>query len=222
MGLKKPAIIDLVGFGLGAAHLKRDILDGYKPEQVWTCNNAHAFFSIDPDRIVAMDDLDLDRETHPDYVEDIISAGVPVYTSKAYDDLPNTVDYPLREVIDWFKLDVATACKVFTNTLCFMLALAAMEKPGEIRLHGFDFYPVDKERDLIAARKKVPKGKPDWQKYYRKPLIRTALEPGADGVAWLLGHLQARKQSVAVSAPSTLLDMDRPCFFYGYKNDPFM
>ena len=224
MGAKKPAIIDLVGFGISTAYLCRSIIRGeYRPEQIWTCNNAHAFFKIDSDRIIAMDDLDLDRVTHPDYVEDIVSAGVPVYTSKAYPDLPNTVDYPLSEAVDFLGLRPHHAAHLLTNTLCYMLVLAAMERPKEIYLWGFDFYRQDKKKDLIAAQKKVPKGKPDWQKYYREPLVRPPMEPGADGLAFIAGLIYERDETIVVpKSPTTFLDADRPCFFYGYKDDPFM
>lgn len=222
MDAENPSGVDLVAFGPGAAYLARKIIrDRYVPEELWTCNDAHRFWNMKPDRIVAMDDLELDEVTHPEYVEDIVEAGCPVITSTAYPQWPTTEAYPLKEVLAYLDLSPEWGGKILTNTLCYMLALAVCRGRSPIALWGFDFYREDTRQALTAGKIRVPPGKPDWQKYYRKPLIRQTLEPGSDGLSWLLGWVSRHgKNNIKINTPTTILDIDRPAFYYGYRKDP--
>ena len=222
MSADKPASVELVGFGVASHSLRRAIAGGYKPGLIWTCNDAHVHFGLKPDMIVAMDDLELDEVTHPEYVQDIVNAGCPVYASAAYAKWDYTFDYPLREVLAFLDVPDDFGGHILTNTLCYMLALAAFRGYSPINLWGFDFYRMDGTEAEKTAAAKVPVGKPKWQRYYRKPLVREQFEPGADGLNWLLGWLSRDGQSrVIAMKPTTVLDLDRPHFYYGYRKDPF-
>ena len=88
------------------------------------------------DRIILMDDI----ETLADVQNGVISLErfkevikmwhSPFYCVKAYDDIPNSIEYPLKEVSDYFETDF------FTNTFSYMIALAIYEGVDEIHFYG--------------------------------------------------------------------------------------
>lgn len=178
-------------------------------EQVWTCNRA-GFWHHDIDLIFAMDDMRLLGNYFPGTVERnqrITSRNIPLVTSTVYPEFDNAVAYPLKAVIK--RLTLGAPQKILTNTLCYMLALAIARGAEVIHLYGFDFIEH-------AAVKPPKEGEPWWHVYYRGG--ESATEPGLMGLCFLVGLAEAWGISINIPEGSTLFDMDKPNFFYGYPN----
>ncbi len=56
-----------------------------------------------------------------DYIRSLANIDIPVYMQRRWEEIPKSVAYPLREVIDFVKSDY------FTNTISYQIALAIME-----------------------------------------------------------------------------------------------
>ena len=89
---------------------EQDYLEGTFPQistvdERWGINNCWCAFHerADPQerltRIIAMDDLRRDRDEYPRYVEQIVTAGVPVITATAYPEYPNTEPHPTEDMV---------------------------------------------------------------------------------------------------------------------------
>lgn len=217
-----PTEVDLVALGHTAqAFQKRDRF-------VFSINNASAYFGFKPDMICAMDDLDRDVKDHPEYVDSIVHEGVPVLTTEFKAKWPNTVHYPLAKAIDWLGLQPELACKILSNTINYSITYLAMQGVKKLHLWGVEFTSPDiggivqRQKNFLDKRKW-----PWWTVYYMEALIRAPCEPGLDGCMWLLGMCHARGIEVHIPQgriiSSTLLDLDRPNFFYGYDRgkDPY-
>ena len=193
---------------------------------VWGINNCWTqhkdVAKARPDLIIAMDDLQRDwRDGHRKYVNSIVGAGCPVLTATAYAKWSATKYYPLTEVVKtiWGE-DHQTASKVLANTCGYALALAIVRNRNPIRLFGFEFVNPDKPWNLYRAKRLVKKHQPDWFRFYQKPMFRNVTEPGVEGLLWLLGYAAARGIDVWIPETSTLLNLDRDDFFYGYQEQP--
>ncbi len=209
--------LDIVGFGLTVPVFKRKAWT--KAKTVWTINNAHASYDLHTDRIVAMDDLERDIVEYPKYVDEITKAGVPVVTSTAYPQWPTTQAYPLGDAIDLIG-DTRLAQRVLTNSWCYALVLAMLEGYEEIGLYGAEFEQFDPPPDIEEARANLKPHQPSWFIYYDRLLMRTPTEPGIHGLTFLMGMAVERGIGIRIPAGSTLLDWDRPGFFYGYQEQP--
>lgn len=79
--------------------------------------------------------------------------GIPIYMCRHYDDIPNSVAYPLEEVVEHFTLcPKIRECRAegkrclqcrewdayFTNSISYMIALAIYEKYDVIHIYGVD------------------------------------------------------------------------------------
>ena len=198
----------------------------YDPEihdgPVWGINNCWTQQKIKPTVIIAMDDLQRDwRDGHRKYVNSIVNVDCQVVTARAYPRWPTTRSYPLSEVIlTIWGGDVRLASKVLGNTCSYAIALAIIRNRNPIRLFGFEFVNPDKPWSLYRAKRLVKKHQPDWFRFYQKPMFRSVTEPGVEGVLWLLGYAAARGIDVWIPETSTLLNLDRDDFFYGYQEQP--
>jgi len=56
---------------------------------------------------------------------------VPIYMQDRYDDIPNSIKFPLQEIVDKFG-------NYFTNSISYMTALAIFEGYHEISIYGVD------------------------------------------------------------------------------------
>lgn len=63
------------------------------------------------------------------YYDWLKKATVPIYMQEKYDNIPNSVEYPLKNIINIFG-------DYFTNTISYMIALAIYEGYEEIALYG--------------------------------------------------------------------------------------
>jgi hypothetical protein len=99
-------------------------------DEIWAINAMGKL--IQCDKIFHMDSFDIGT-AFSKYLPHI---GVPVFTKRAHDDLPNTVTYPLQEVIRYVGIPY------FNNTVAYALAYAMYSGFEEIHMYGCDFtYP---------------------------------------------------------------------------------
>ena len=66
-----------------------------------------------------------------DYIKGLISLGCPVYMQKKWDQIPNSVEYPIKEILQ-------SMGGYFTNTISYEIALAIYEGATEIGIWGVD------------------------------------------------------------------------------------
>lgn len=77
----------------------------------------------------------------PDYMKGLTALGIPVYMQKFWPDMvPNSVPYPLQELIAFFKEKGLShdISRYLTNTISIEIALAIMEGFSEIQVWGVD------------------------------------------------------------------------------------
>ena len=226
MAIEIPAEVNLVALGHTANYFRR------KNEDRFTCaiNNAHVAYRFEPDLIVAMDDFGRDKVSHPRYVDSIVNAGAPVISTRHWQDWPAVEPYPLDAVLDWLNLPPHVACKILSNSVNYAAAYLAMMGAEHIHFYGVEFVQPDRpgivERQINFLDKAVW---PDWTIYYMEALLRSPEEPGLDGFCWLVGFMHAR--NIKMKFPTgiagqftgtTFMDFDRPNFFYGYQDQPYV
>lgn len=68
----------------------------------------------------------------PNHWEWLKKCKAPIYMQKAHPEIPSSVTYPLRQVVEKFKL------RYFTNSIAYMIALAMYEGASEIGVYGVD------------------------------------------------------------------------------------
>jgi hypothetical protein len=72
------------------------------------------------------------RQDGSSHVEGLKKLNCPVYMVKHYEDIPNSIPYPIEKAIKFFNT------RYFTNTISMMIALAIMEGFQEIHIYGVD------------------------------------------------------------------------------------
>lgn len=244
MAIEIPAAVNLLACGPTHHYFAPDF--PHVEKFTLSINNSHVNKrGFKPDLICAMDDLERDQserylpswpsgleveEDHSGrYVKDIVEAGCPVLTTAHKPQWPTTEAYPLQEVVDWLNIPPYLACHILTNTINYSLAYLGYKGAKTIRLFGVDFTRHDEKSIVSRQINFLDRNKwPDWTVYYMEALIRTPVEPGMDGCLWLMGNLNGRGIEVCLPVTpdeqqfqsTTLLDMDRPRFFYGYQEQP--
>jgi len=195
-------------------------------DAIWTINNAHDHWRIHTDRIIAMDDLERDEFTHPEYVKSIVDAGVPVLSTEPKKKWPSVEAYPLQKVCDFLKSYTEKPWRLLDNTCNYALALAMAEGYRDISAFGVDWCHPYKEADLACALVRFKhqgfKNPPDWFKYYHPSLMlpRRNAEPGSEAWHFLMGVASATGVDVWLPDGSTITNSDRDKFFYGYQGQP--
>jgi len=66
-----------------------------------------------------------------EYVKSLAALNVPIYMQKHWDEIPSSIPYPLKEVLDRFG-------NYFTNSVSYMIALGIMQGYNEIGCWGVD------------------------------------------------------------------------------------
>ncbi len=88
-----------------------------------------AFVMDDPKWIIAKNH----SYTNPlDVEKDMREAGCPIYTSQKWENVPNTVEYPIEEIKKEFPVHY------FMNSMAYMFALAIHEGFERIETYGID------------------------------------------------------------------------------------
>ena len=100
--------------------------------EIWGCNTTYRDRTLD--RLFVMHDIRWEMIFEDkNFVNNVNSLSIPVYTPGAYPVLVNSVAYPINEVFKEF-----TVITYFLNVIAYMIALAIMQKPKEISLFGID------------------------------------------------------------------------------------
>ena len=86
----------------------------------------------------------VDGTDHRGWIREAGEAGIPTYMVEHHPELPSSVEYPIKEVIEDVGIDY------FTSTVAFEVALAVKEGFKEIALYGIDLI-VGTEYDVQKA-----------------------------------------------------------------------
>jgi hypothetical protein len=128
----------------GFAAASRDLVYNEPPEsEIWCLGGAFHWLKFQPDRkyrwfeIHEMEYLVNERDqqllkANLETVEWLKTADMPVYMVEHYDEIPNSIEYPLRDVTDNFGIEY------FTSSPAFMFALAMHEGFERISVPGID------------------------------------------------------------------------------------
>jgi hypothetical protein len=71
-------------------------------------------------------------------VKRLAAMNCPIYMIDHYDDIPNSVAYPLQAMDQMFANPTPGAKSYFTNSISYMIALAIAERFEEIHIYGVD------------------------------------------------------------------------------------
>lgn len=100
-------------------------------EEIWGLNGTYR--DNPADRLFMMHDIHFHfQQEDQDAVAAINALEIPLYTNVKYPFFDNNIVYPIKEVVDYHK----TAW--FSNVVCYMIALAIMQKPEEIGMYGVE------------------------------------------------------------------------------------
>ena len=136
---KKVAIVGFAG--------TKDMAPYNDPEwKIWSVNNLYKFIPH-TDRIFQMHSrASLEQEHHEvpskEHLEFLQQTQIPVYMQQHYEDIPASVPYPLKEMVEEFGIPRFSSDTqkdaYFTNSISFMLALAIYEGFEDIGVYGVD------------------------------------------------------------------------------------
>lgn len=104
-------------------------------EEIWCVNDT---FGQQPNasRAYFLDPLCVFRAG---FAEECATFGRPVYTQRVYDEIPNSVEYPIRDVMRALYGDLSDEelenRAYFTSTVAYMVAHALYEGADEITMH---------------------------------------------------------------------------------------
>lgn len=59
----------------------------------------------------------------------IIDSDIPVFCQRAHDDIPHSLEYPIKEITDLYG-------DYFTNSISYMIAMAIYQEVDEIHIYG--------------------------------------------------------------------------------------
>jgi hypothetical protein len=178
---------------------------------------------------IALDAFDrdevMDGGKWKQYVENITDCGKPVIADKKYDRWPNVERYPIEDVVSDIWPDAKCIDDIvpdLENTISFATALAITRKFDEIHLYGCDFRLRDRPQLLYERADKLEKIKPWWFVFHDRDIVRGRRdqEPGEACTMFLLGVAQQRRIKIVIPPGSTLCNMDRSRYVYGYQDAP--
>ena len=199
-----------------------DVASERPTEYIWAINNAGMWLD-DIDLIISMDDLRRDITFDPEYVKGLTGRGIPLLTSTAYEEYPSTMDYPLKEVLDYLDIEPGEIHPL-DNSCNYSLAYAMYKGMKEISLVGYEFRASYSRTTLYEADKfakeKYGDDVPFWFKYYMKDYMTRASEPGEFGCCYLMGMCKERGIHINLAFGTTLMNADLPVFYYGYQIQP--
>lgn len=94
-----------------------------------------------------------------DYMNALSQLPVPVVMQKVWEEVPNSVEYPLKEVMEFFRTDY------FTNTISWEIALAAYEisKGNYDKVIGIWGVDMATTTDLIGGNPEYAKQRPSCE-----------------------------------------------------------
>lgn len=177
--------------GAWVAEQYRNPFDYSDPrQQVWLINNA--IFAYRGSMGIFMDDLKDEKEV---VFRSLDAIGLPVVTSRAYDEWKCAYDYPIKDVIETLN------DTYLVNSIAYAVALFALNivkhkpKAPRIELYGCDFNY---------------QGSNPW-------------ESGRGCVEWWLRHVKHLGAEIVIPIESLLMDAAKVStgrVLYGYHNPP--
>ena len=106
--------------------------------EVWGIQYTWQHFTID--RGFVMDDEEWivaknsSFQMPKDIAKDMREAKVPIYVAKKWESVPNTIEYPITQILEHFRLPRP----YFMNSMAYMFALAIFEGFERIETYGLD------------------------------------------------------------------------------------
>lgn len=194
--------VAIVGFAETSRHMAPYSDESF---EIWGLNELYMqiprwtrWFQLHSREVFVDDFSDRDKE----HVEHLSKMTCPIYMCRHYEDIPNSIPFPLEEAIKYFSLcPKRKACKAegkscmacremdayFTNSISYMIALAIMEGFEEIHVYGVD----------MAQDTEYGTQKPSCEFF----------------IGW------ARGQGIEVVLPKEA-DLCRTFCYYGYEKEP--
>jgi hypothetical protein len=111
--------------------------------EIWTLTNAHKYpWMLRWNRLFEMHILNFVQQYDPAQPEWLIQKhDKPIYMQFHHDEIPDSVEYPFRDICDTFFKNAyhgTERVKYFTSTFAYMIALALMEGFERIECYGFE------------------------------------------------------------------------------------
>ena len=131
----KPKKVALLGLGGSVENYKNDMCASTLSEefdQVWALNFGIKLYRHDIAFI--MDDLRVQSKKFPAYETAMKNHNRPIICPKAYPEFPASLEFPIREVVDFVKDDY------FSSTVGYAIALACMIGVKNMTFYGCDFF----------------------------------------------------------------------------------
>ena len=157
-----------------------------------------------------------------DVEEDMRKAGIPIYVSKKWKNVPNTVEYPIEEIKAKFP-------HYFMDSFSYMFALAIHEGFERIELYGIDFRYFNELGELIwrpeagSPWADFIKKHPDWNFETFMHKQHNWLDETHCGAFWV-GLAIGKGIEVVTSQRSSLMKPIHPqgVKLYGYEVSPLI
>src|SRR3990167_7296324 len=228
----------LIGLGPSAVEtprikrpsLKENLLAflGLSSNKIETWGIQYTWESYKIDRAFVMDDREwIVAKNHSfdnpkDIVGDMCKAGIPIYVSKKWPDVPNTIEYPIEEIKANFP-------HYFMDSFSYMFALAIHEGFERIELYGIDFRYFNELGELIWRPESgkpwadLAKDHPDWSFETFMMKQHNWLDETHCGAFWV-GLALGRGIEVVISNRSSLMKPIHPdgVKLYGYEVSPLI
>ena len=135
--LTRPERIAIVALGTSNKSFVREQMSMGKPfDEVWTVNRG--FRAFVHDKLFVMDDLKWIVANKPEYAKWLKTHDKPIVTSTPYPEFPNSIAYPINEVLETIQDDVFAV-----NTISYMVAYAIHIRVSEVSIYGADFFYPD-------------------------------------------------------------------------------
>ena len=216
--------VRLIGLGPSAVEApSHTIGDGV---EVWGIQYCWESFTLD--RAFIMDDSTwIIAKNHSfsnpkDIIGDMCKAGIPIYVSKKWPDVPNTVEYPIEEI----KMNFP---HYFMDSFSYMFALAIHEGFERIELYGIDFRYFNELGELIWRPESgrpwadFMKEHPDWNFETFMMKQHNWLDETHCGAFWV-GLALGKGIEVVISQRSSLMKPIHPqgVKLYGYEVSPLI
>lgn len=118
--------------------------------EIWGMNDLYKhiprytrWFDIHGDDVVEASEKEGEkpgRDTREKRINTFKTMLCPIYMTEKHPDVPNSVAYPLDEILDHFGncFKKPKHAKYFTNTVSYMIALAIYEGAEELHIYGID------------------------------------------------------------------------------------
>lgn len=137
--LDRPDRVAIVALGFSSQSFVQEMIangsTGRKSpfDEVWTVNRGIRTFRHD--KLFCMDDFRWLEQRDKGYAEYLAAHDKPVFTSTAYAEYPNAVEYPLTQVLECIQDDCFCV-----NTVAYMLAYAIYIGVKDVSIYGADFF----------------------------------------------------------------------------------